>query len=685
MNWTVNADLYQCLLPLANTPLIEYTLEFLAMSGVQDIYIYCGAHTDAVEEYLSRSKWHPDHPASPFNILDTIKSNARSVGDALRDVDNRGLITGDFLLVNGDLVSNLQIDVALANHRKRRTADKNAIMTMVLREGGLEQHRTKAHGVTPVFVIDPTKDRCVHYEEMHPLKAHKYVDVDPELLEEHEEVEMRTDLIDCGIDICTPDVLALWSESFDYEVPRRHFLHGVLKDYELNGKTLHTEIIRDHYAARAGNLQAYDAVSKDVLGRWTYPLVPDSNLIEGQTYTLSKGSICKEEGVILARSSKIGRKSVLGKDTSVGDGSSISNSIIGRGCIIGKNVKIDSSYIWDNVAIGDGATVEAAIIANEASIGRDCHIRPGALISFGVKIAENMTIKEGQKITRAERRQSNAGAESFARVPADPSIVGPSGEGHLFDEADEDEEPETMLQSSLIYSTAHLNISLESISSLSSSVSGGSDIMSGDRTRTESMATLNSDDGENVSGESFHKDAVADVFKALSEGGQFDNTRVEFTSLRLSNNATDHHIHRAIAVAFTKHISQLIENGLEVSKAVEKSLVADNKGAQRFIDEVAIGQDKKIEDQVDFLLCLQKDLIHREKGETVLFALCKELYDRDILEEEGYDAWWADERSVESEELKKVRATTEVFINWLKEAEEEDSDEEDDDDDEDSD
>ncbi|KAH7632464.1 hypothetical protein B0T09DRAFT_394531 [Sordaria sp. MPI-SDFR-AT-0083] len=28
------------------------------------------------------------------------------------------------------------------------------------------------------------------------------------------EFEMRTDLIDCGIDICTPDVLTLWSESF---------------------------------------------------------------------------------------------------------------------------------------------------------------------------------------------------------------------------------------------------------------------------------------------------------------------------------------------------------------------------------------------------------------------------------------------------------------------------------------
>ena len=42
----------QCLLPLANTPIIEYTLEFLASSGVQDVFLYTGAHADQVEDYI---------------------------------------------------------------------------------------------------------------------------------------------------------------------------------------------------------------------------------------------------------------------------------------------------------------------------------------------------------------------------------------------------------------------------------------------------------------------------------------------------------------------------------------------------------------------------------------------------------------------------------------------------------
>ena len=103
--------------------------------------------------------------------------------------------------------------------------------------------------------------------------------LDPDLIQEHAELEIREDLIDCHIDICTPDVLAQWSDNFDYQTLRNSFLFGVLKDYELNGKTIHTHILTDQYAARVKDMRAYDAISKDVMERWTYPYSPDSNFL----------------------------------------------------------------------------------------------------------------------------------------------------------------------------------------------------------------------------------------------------------------------------------------------------------------------------------------------------------------------------------------------------------------------
>ncbi|KAH7382805.1 nucleotide-diphospho-sugar transferase [Cadophora sp. MPI-SDFR-AT-0126] len=667
----------RCLLPLANTPLIEYTLEFLAMSGVADIYIYCGAHTAEVERYIQASKWHPSSAASPFNSLEIVKTTARSVGDAMRDLDSRDLITGDFLLVHGDLVSNLPIDAALAAHRARRIADKNAIMTMILRSGGLGTHRTKSQGITPVFVIDPTKSRCLHYEEMNPLQANKYVNIDPELLSDHHELEIRTDLIDCGIDICTPDVLALWAESFDYEVPRRHFLHGVLKDYELNGKTIHTEVVEEHYAARVFNLQSYEAVSKDVLGRWTYPLVPDSNLLAGQSYRFERGGLCKENGVILARTCKVGKRTVIGKDTSIGDGSVVSNSIIGRRCHIGKNVTIHNAYIWDDVVVGDGSTVERAIVASEASVGRNCKVQQGALISYRVRIADNQEVKENSRITCAKRKSDDY-VEDAPLVPTDTAIVGEGGSGYGFDDDSDAEDEATIFHNNLIYSTSHFNVSSESISTISSSISAASPHEG--RSRHSSFAGSISEDGDGnpSSNENFHHDAVAGLLDALKEGGDFGAARLEFMGLRLGNDATDHQMRRAIAVAFTKRITQLIEGQkMEASKAA--SLAFSSPGAESFLKEVAVGSDKREDDQVDFIGCLQKDLVHRNNGAVILAAVSQKLYQLEVLEEEAFLRWWEESEELgeaEDAEMKRVREKTGVFVEWLRSAEsEEESDE----------
>ena len=41
------------------------------------------------------------------------------------------------------------------------------------------------------------------------------------------------------------------------------------------GYKIFTHEIHSEYAARIDNFRSYDAVSKDILQRWTYPLVPD--------------------------------------------------------------------------------------------------------------------------------------------------------------------------------------------------------------------------------------------------------------------------------------------------------------------------------------------------------------------------------------------------------------------------
>ncbi|CAJ2509233.1 Uu.00g142590.m01.CDS01 [Anthostomella pinea] len=649
----------RCLLPLANTPLIEYTLEFLAMNGVQEVYIYCGAHHEQIERYVHDSRWSPISRSCPFSTVEFIRvADARSIGDFLRDLDKRSLIDGDFILVHGDLVANLSLDAPLAAHRARREANRDSCMTMILREAGEDEHNTKAKVVTPVFVVDPRKKRCLHYEEMNPFQSEHYVGLDPSILEDPE-VEARTDLVDAEIDICTPDILALWSESFDYELPRANFLHGVLKDWELNGKMIHTEIVSEGYSARADNLRMYDAITRDILSGWTYPFTPDCNLLKGQTYQLRDDHVYQEEDVIVENSSEIS-DAVLGRDTQVGSNTTISNSVIGRNCKIGSNVRITDSFIWNDVSIDDGATVEHAVVADMATIGKDATVSEGSLVSFGVQIDDKTQFNTS---TFRDAEDDDAETDDLSR-----------------------------LQKSLVYSLEEFDIDGSSVSTLADedylsdddSAASLTPIHPASRSRLSSFA---SDDSGAPNFPSFHADAVHGLLEVLrGVSGSFDSEKLEFMSLRLANNASDAAMRRAVATAFVRRSVDLMnaeQGGLEPAKAAKQALTS-RKGATEFVADVGVGGDSVVE-QVEFALAVQRacvssaKVIEITKAGNLLAAVLQQMYDLDILEEEGIVAWWGDDRGKEGKEgdaMATVRDKCQALVEWLENAEEESEDDE---------
>ena len=68
----------KALLPLVNRPMIDYTLEFLLLSGVQKTLIYCVSHADQIREYLNKSKW--TRAVSPMAVQVLSSPNCCSLG-----------------------------------------------------------------------------------------------------------------------------------------------------------------------------------------------------------------------------------------------------------------------------------------------------------------------------------------------------------------------------------------------------------------------------------------------------------------------------------------------------------------------------------------------------------------------------------------------------------------------------
>lgn len=218
---------------------------------------------------------------------------------------------------------------------------------------------------------------------------------------------------------------------------------------------------------------------------------------------------------------------------------------------------------------------------------------------------------------------------------------------------------------------ANLSLSTDSISTLSSEVSdlGGS--------RSGSFATSVSDDEEQDT--HFVQDAAASVFDSLRERVTSDVVQLELVSLRMTANASDHEVRRAVTSASMKRVEQLMEEGQGAGEAVHDIFSKYHE----ILERALFDRDTSAKpDQVDLLVLFQQELVQRSRGDTVLLFLAKELYELDVVEEEALDQWWADERSKGSEEMRKVRGQTQQFIDWLANAEEEESSEEEESDDE---
>ena len=223
--------------------------------------MFCCAHAAQIEAYLRKARWL-SQPA--FRVHTIVSTDCLSVGDALRLVDQRNVVRSDFVLVSGDTVSNMSLSAVLAEHRARRACDKLCILTMVTKKVSEKHRATRLGEHTLTLALDPASKQLLHYEEGAPGAT---LALDSSLFSEHRSIQVRTDLLDCHIDICAPEVLFLFTDNFDYQHLRRDFVCGTLVERELGNK-IHLHELTGEYAARVHNLRTYDAVARDIVQRW---------------------------------------------------------------------------------------------------------------------------------------------------------------------------------------------------------------------------------------------------------------------------------------------------------------------------------------------------------------------------------------------------------------------------------
>lgn len=68
---------------------------------------------------------------------------------------------------------------------------------------------------------------------------------------------------------------------------------------QIMGYKIFTHEIRSSYAARVDNFRSYDTISKDIIQRWTYPLVPDVQFFRNSATKLERQGMYRASGKYL--------------------------------------------------------------------------------------------------------------------------------------------------------------------------------------------------------------------------------------------------------------------------------------------------------------------------------------------------------------------------------------------------
>lgn len=277
-------------------------------------------------------------------------------------------------------------------------------------------------------------------------------------------MEVRYDLLDCHISICSPQVAQLFTDNFDYQT-RDDFVRGLLVNEEILGNQIHMHVTAKEYGARVSNLHMYSAICADVIRRWVYPLTPEANFTDSttQSCTHSRHNIYRGPEVSLGHGSILEENVLLGSGTVIGSNCFITNSVIGPGCHIGDNVVLDQTYLWQGVRVAAGAQIHQSLLCDNAEVKERVTLKPRCVLTSQVVVGPDIMLPEGSVISLhppdAEEDEDDGEfsddsgtdqeKEKVKMKGYNPAEVGVAGKGYLWKAADMNTEEEEELQQNL--------------------------------------------------------------------------------------------------------------------------------------------------------------------------------------------------------------------------------------------
>ena len=255
---------------------------------------------------------------------------------------------GPFVVVNGDVLSGMDLRVAIEKHK-----ESDALATIVL-----------------TSVEDPTAYGLVEVD--HEMLVHRF-------LEKPAADEVTTNLVNGGIYVLEPEVLAMIPSGREVSIEREIFPY-------LQAERRLRAYVSSSYWRDIGTPRSYLAASQDVLSGAV-------GAREGFDYLQVDPSAMLGKGVKVLPPVSVAADCVLEHGATVGGRSSL-----GRGCRVGEGAVVEGSILFDGAEVEANAVVRGSIIGLGARVSQEAIVRGLSVLGARCVVGEGNVLDQGIRI-----------------------------------------------------------------------------------------------------------------------------------------------------------------------------------------------------------------------------------------------------------------------------------------------
>ena len=337
----ITYDVPKAMVPLRNQPFMGYMMDFLRAAGLEGAVLSLGYLPDPIQEYFDQK--YLDGFSIDYAVEDTALGTAGGIKNAEGYLDG-----GPFIVVNGDVLSGMDLRVAIEKHK-----ETDALATIVL-----------------TSVEDPTAYGLVEVD--HEMLVHRF-------LEKPAADEVTTNLVNAGIYVLEPEVLAMIPAGREVSVEREIFPY-------LQAERRLRAYVSSSYWRDIGTPRSYLAASQDVLSGAV-------GAREGFDYLQVDPSAVVGKGVKVLPPVSVAAECVLEHGATVGGRSSL-----GRGCRVGEGAVVEGSILFDGAEIEADAVVRGSIIGPGARVDQEAIVRGLSVLGARCVIGEGNVLDQGIRI-----------------------------------------------------------------------------------------------------------------------------------------------------------------------------------------------------------------------------------------------------------------------------------------------